>query len=83
LVTPGQGEPLPCKHDGMPYENTEGCWDYLNEASKQARYLRLVSPEAIVDHRNPEPHIHMRPEILFRRRRVTLDMLDTWSLLAI
>jgi hypothetical protein len=44
---------------GTPYENTEGCWDYLNEASKQARYLRLVSPEAIVDHRNPAPQIYM------------------------
>jgi hypothetical protein len=83
LVTPGQGEPVPCKHDGTPYQNTEGCWDYLNEASKQARYLRLVSPEAIVDHRNPEPQIYMQPEILFRRQGVTLETLGPWSLPAI
>lgn len=40
--------------DGSKYENTETCWDYLNEAAKWARYLHLVSPAAFVDRRNPE-----------------------------
>ncbi|MCL4295232.1 MAG: hypothetical protein KJ077_05870 [Anaerolineae bacterium] len=40
--------------DGSRYENTETCWDYLNEAAKWARYLHLVSPAAFVDRRNPE-----------------------------
>jgi len=83
MVTPGQGEPTPRKHDSMPYENTEGCWDYLNDASKYARYLRLVSPDAIVDHRNPEPHIYMQPEELFREQGVWLEELEEWSLPAI
>lgn len=40
--------------DGSRYENTETCWDYLNDAAKWARYLRLVSATAFVDRRNPE-----------------------------
>lgn len=40
---------------GLPYENTERCWDYLNQASKMARYLGLVDPAAFNDRRNPEP----------------------------
>lgn len=40
--------------DGSRYENTETCWDFLNEAAKWARYLKLVDPEAFVDRRNPE-----------------------------
>ena len=43
--------------DGVPYENTERCWDKLTMASKAARYLRLVDPAAFVDQRNPEPHL--------------------------
>lgn len=40
--------------DGKLYENSQRDWDYLNEASKWARYLGLVSPGAFVDRRNPE-----------------------------
>lgn len=43
--------------NGLPYENTEACWDVLNQASKQARYLGLVDPGAFVDRRNPSPHL--------------------------
>lgn len=43
----------PLKPDGKPYENTLECWGFLNEASKAARYLGLVSPDAFEDHRNP------------------------------
>jgi hypothetical protein len=44
--------------DSTSYENTQRDWDYLNEASKWARYLNLVSPEAFVDRRNPEAIIN-------------------------
>jgi hypothetical protein len=44
--------------DGSRYENTETCWDYLNEAAKWARYLHLISPAAFVDRRNPEAVIN-------------------------
>lgn len=40
--------------NGKPYENTVECWDILNLASKAARYLRLVDPEAFNDRRTPE-----------------------------
>jgi hypothetical protein len=46
------------RHDGVPYENTETCWDYLSDAGKYARSLGLVSPDAFEDHRNPPPHIY-------------------------
>jgi hypothetical protein len=44
--------------NGLPYENTEGCWNLLNLASKAARYLQLVDPEAFVDRRNPEAVVY-------------------------
>ena len=46
--------------NGKPYENTEACWDILNQASKMARYLNLVDPGAFVDRRNPDPRIFSR-----------------------
>jgi hypothetical protein len=47
----------PRKADGTPYLNTEGCWQSLQEASTYARYLGLLDPRALEDHRNPEPHL--------------------------
>lgn len=44
--------------DGTPYENTERCWKFISQASKQARYLGLVDFGAFVDHRNPDPSIY-------------------------
>lgn len=43
--------------NGKRYENTEGCWKFLNDASKWARYLNLVDAGAFVDRRNPAPVI--------------------------
>jgi hypothetical protein len=68
------------KHDGTPYENTEGCWDYLGEAGKYARYLSLVSPDAFEDHRNPPPHIHMAPNGARRSPTAWLTALEPWRL---
>jgi hypothetical protein len=47
--------------DGKLYENNQNSWDYLNAASRYARYLGLVDPEDIVDRRNPSPNIYMPP----------------------
>jgi len=44
--------------DGMPYENTDACWSFLQIAAKSARYLDLIDPSEIVDRRNPEPIIY-------------------------
>lgn len=44
--------------DGRPYENTERCWQYLGAASKAARCLSLVSPDAFQDQRNPDPTLN-------------------------
>jgi hypothetical protein len=53
LLAPGDVK----NHDGMPYENTANHWDYLNNASKFARHLKLVSADAFTDQRNPNPQI--------------------------
>lgn len=44
--------------NGKPYENTIECWDALNMASKAARYLNLVDPEAFNDRRTPEVMVY-------------------------
>jgi hypothetical protein len=44
--------------NGLPYENTENCWNILNLASKAARYLQLVDPQSFVDRRNPEAVVY-------------------------
>lgn len=51
-----QEEPVKMPN-GEPYENTLQCWNFLEVASKAARYLELVRPELFVDRRNPDPHI--------------------------
>jgi hypothetical protein len=44
--------------NGKAYENTMECWDFLNLASKAARYLQLVDPAAFVDRKNAEAVIY-------------------------
>lgn len=51
-------EPPVLMANGLPYQNTEKCWDYLVQASKMARYLGLVRIEQIIDKKNPKPHVH-------------------------
>ena len=48
--------------NGKPYQNTERCWQYLCLASKAARYLGLVPIADLADHKNPQPHIVVRPQ---------------------
>lgn len=40
------------------YINNDRCWEFLTEAGKWARYLRLVPASAFVDRRNPEAVIN-------------------------
>jgi hypothetical protein len=80
VVSVERGQPTPQRHDGSDYENTERCWEYLQDAGAMARYLRLVPADAFEDRRNPEPHIFMQPEELFRPLRAWLESLDEWSL---
>ncbi len=46
-----------CDVNGLPYENTEKCWQAMTDASKSARSLGLVAADAFVDMRNPDPSI--------------------------
>ena len=48
--------------NGMPYENTERCWQALCAAGKYARELGLVDPLAFEDRRNPDAHIYANYE---------------------
>jgi hypothetical protein len=45
--------------DGTPYENTVGCWQFMCEASRDARYLNIVPAHYFIDRRNDEPLIHL------------------------
>jgi hypothetical protein len=48
-------EPALKMWDGRAYENVDLCWWKLINASRDARYLRLVPPSAFVDHMTEEP----------------------------
>ena len=50
--------------DGKPYENTEGCWKYLSQASNVARYLGLVPISDFDDKRNPPPSLYLPEPVL-------------------
>jgi len=68
------------RHDGVPYTNTEMCWDYLCSAGKAARYLRLVDVDAFVDHRNPPPVVTMTAPLEATEPTVDIDTSPGWSL---
>ena len=65
--------------DGKPYQNTSRCWAMLCIASKQARYLGLVSPESFVDRRNPAPHIFYDGEVSDNNPNYSIDDVD-WNI---
>jgi hypothetical protein len=48
----------PVRPNGEPYQNTYVCWKFLINAIRDARFLGLLAPNTIVDHRNPPPMIH-------------------------
>jgi len=41
--------------NGLPYENTESCWNQLLQATKSARYLKLVDAGSFDDRKNDDP----------------------------
>jgi hypothetical protein len=67
------------KHDGTPYENTEGCGDYLGEAGKYVRYLDLVRPDALKDHRTPPPPISMADNPVRLSPGAELTVPEDWT----
>ncbi|WP_236601785.1 hypothetical protein [Ktedonobacter sp. SOSP1-52] len=48
--------------NGMPYTNTEACWNRVLQASKHARYLELVDPAVFVDRKHPETMLYSDEE---------------------
>lgn len=43
--------------NGTPYENTDACWNFLVQALKNARYLKLIPMKNVEDHKNkPTSH---------------------------
>ena len=44
--------------DGTPYGNTQGNWEFIQEASKHARNMGLVDPRSIVDRRMKRPLLY-------------------------
>src|SRR5690349_3490304 len=55
LVSP-EKEPFVAP-DGLPYENTLQHFEMLCWAVRDARYLGLIPPGAVIDRRNPKPAI--------------------------
>ena len=45
--------------DGKPYVNTTNCSVFLNEASRDARYLGLIPLRAVIDQRNEQAVINL------------------------
>jgi hypothetical protein len=53
-------QPEPIKRaDGALYENTTNSWIYPGQASRDARFLKLVPAEHFVDRKNDEPIIYI------------------------
>jgi hypothetical protein len=48
--------------DDRPYENTDESWAFIQEASKHARNMGLVSPASIIDRRTPRPFLNVPEE---------------------
>ncbi len=44
--------------NGKPFENTDGCWQFLLSASANARYLDLVEATDFAEHRTAAPSIY-------------------------
>ena len=69
----------PAMPSGKPYSNTLESWQYLNGASKAARYLQLVDAELFNDHRNPAPNLYAHGKAEWAERNLDLEW-DDWEL---
>ena len=59
--------------NGLPYENTDKCWNFLACAAKSARYLELVDPASFDDRRAHQPVINYLPQGSY----VNIEVEDT------
>jgi hypothetical protein len=64
---------------GQPYANTETCWHKLNMASRDARHLGLISPDAFEDHRNPDPTLLASETQSEQQPAWEVEPLPDWS----
>lgn len=69
--------------DGLPYENTDRCWDVLCKASSAARDLLLIDPTALQDKRNPSPLLNRNYSAECPIPSIQTESLDNWWLPAI
>jgi hypothetical protein len=64
--------------------DTESCWAALAQASKHARYLDLIDPDALIDRRNPKPLLYWNGHTFFRSTAdVSVVGGDLWELQSI
>lgn len=67
--------------NGLPYENTEKCWQYLVTTSKKARYLEFIQIADIVDNKNPQPNVnalYVEEELGYQIHSPKLDAPVMW-----
>jgi hypothetical protein len=69
------------KPNGSEYQNTDGDWKFLAEASLSARYLDLIPFDCLIDRRNNEPMIFAAnldadPD---QERKVSSTVVDNWA----
>jgi hypothetical protein len=76
----GQPEAERFDWQGAPYQNTEACWDKLNETARLARYLALIAPHLLVDHRNPEALVGMERPLYPFEPTADVELPDRWAL---
>jgi hypothetical protein len=64
---------------GMPYLNTDFCWNYLQDASAYARHLGLVRADAFADRRNPDPHLFLDYNLLPSPPGCEMEEFPDWG----
>jgi hypothetical protein len=67
---------LATRHNGERYENTDPCWNGLINAIRDARFLGLLVPNAIIDRRNPHPMIYFTPML---DRAAVIERKSGWT----
>jgi hypothetical protein len=73
-------QPGPRDWQDAPYLNTENAWEVLQETARLARYLDLIPPHLLVDHRNPEARVLLERPLWTWPREATVELPDAWAL---
>jgi len=68
----------PVKPDGTPYANTDEDWEWIQSASKNARYLGLVDA-AFTDMRTPTPSLFGDGQMWTETPTVTARAAGSWG----